>query len=85
MARIRDRLSAYMFPAKRMTLSLINTQNHFLCAQAMLEEWREAMDREATCDLVVQTLLEMVLRKEACNIFGYDVVELIYANKSSVT
>ena len=74
-------LSADMFPTNRTDVITDTYRNPFLRAKAMLEEWREAMGRRATCDLIVQTLLEMGLRKEACDIFGYDVVELIYPNK----
>ena len=75
------RLSANMFPTKRTDVITVKYREPFVRAQAMLEEWREAMGRRATCDLIVQTLLKMGLRKEACDIFGYDVVELIYPNK----
>ena len=74
-------LSADMFPTKRTDVITDKYREPFLRSQAMLEEWREAMGRRATCDLIVQTLLKMGLRKEACDIFGYDVVELIYPNK----
>ena len=74
-------LSADMFPTIRTDVITDTYRNPFLRAKAMLEEWREAMGRRATCDSIAQTLLEMGLRKEACDIFGYDVVELIYPNK----
>ena len=75
------RLSADMFPTKRTDVITDKYRDPFLRSQAMLEEWREAMGRRATRDVIVQTLLEMGLRKEACDIFGYDVVELIYPKK----
>ena len=75
------RLSADMFLTKRTNIITATYRDPFLRAKAMLEEWREAMGRRATCHLIVQTLLEMGLRKEACDIFGSDVVELIYPNK----
>ena len=74
-------LSADMFPTKRTDVITDTYRNPFLRAKAMLEEWREAMGRRATCDLIVKTLVEMDWRKEACDIFGNDVVELIYPNK----
>ena len=74
-------LSADMFPTRKTDVITDTYRKPFLRAKAMLEEWREAMGKRATCDLIVQTLLEMGLRKEACDIFGYDVVELIYPNK----
>ena len=74
-------LSAGMFPTYRTNVITATYRNPFLRAKAMLEEWREAMGRRATCDLIVQTLLEMGLRKEACDIFGYGIVELINPNK----
>ncbi|XP_062506957.1 uncharacterized protein LOC134183440 [Corticium candelabrum] len=74
-------LSADMFPTRKTDVITDTYRNPFLRAKAMLEEWREAMGRRATCDLIAQTLLKMGLRKEACDIFGYDVVELIYPNK----
>ena len=75
------RLSADMFPTKRTDVITDKYRDPFLRSQAMLEEWREAMGRRATRDVIVQTLLKMGLRKEACDIFGSDVVELIYPNK----
>ncbi|XP_062506410.1 uncharacterized protein LOC134182981 [Corticium candelabrum] len=74
-------LSADMFPTRKTDVITDTYRNPFLRAKAMLEEWREAMGRRGTCDLIAQTLLKMGLRKEACDIFGYDVVELIYPNK----
>ena len=74
-------LSADLFSTKRTDVITDTYRKPFLRAKAMLEEWREAMGTRATCHLIVQTLLEMGLRKEACDIFGSDVVELIYPNK----
>ena len=65
----------------RGNISTIQTDTNYgsasIKAQAMLEMWRNEMDTKATRRLLIQALCSNSMRRQACDLFGTEVTNIV--------
>ena len=74
------RLAPVMFSIIKTEQIKAQYGNPFIQSRSMLEEWANALDKEATNGSLIRALLKMNRRRQANEIFGEDLVMYVETN-----